>query len=103
VGFQNRAQVADLRVLLRLRSCDWQHRGLVMVRMLYLMLVRLAGWMALLAVACASAPAPLTATEPTGPERSPPAASAEATSPGRQLVRRNAPMAAMESSCVVIV
>jgi len=60
VGFQNRAQVADLRVLLRLRSCDWQHRGLVMVRMLYLMFVRLAGWMALLAVACASAPAPLT-------------------------------------------
>jgi len=31
-----------------------------MVRMLYLMFVRLAGWMALLAVACASAPAPLT-------------------------------------------
>jgi hypothetical protein len=60
VGFQNRAQVADLRVLLPLRSCDRQHRGLVMVRMLYLMFVRLAGWMALLAVACASAPAPLT-------------------------------------------
>jgi hypothetical protein len=31
-----------------------------MVRMLYLMFVRMAGWMALLAVAWASAPAPLT-------------------------------------------
>src|SRR5271165_4087979 len=36
------------------------------------------------------------ATEPTAPDRSAGPASAEPASPGRQLLRRNAPMAAME-------
>jgi hypothetical protein len=27
--------------------CAWQHRGLATLRMLYLIFVRLAGWMAL--------------------------------------------------------
>lgn len=40
--------MADLRVRLQSGSWDWQHRGLMTVRMLYLMFVRLAGWMALL-------------------------------------------------------
>ena len=39
----------DLRVHLRRWSCVWQHRGLVMVWMLYLMFVRLVGWLALFA------------------------------------------------------
>ena len=43
VGSPNGALVADLRVRLRQWSCGWQHRGLVMVRMLYLMFVRLDG------------------------------------------------------------
>jgi hypothetical protein len=42
-------QVADLRVRLQHRSGGWQHRGLVTLRMLYLIFVRLAGWMVLLA------------------------------------------------------
>jgi hypothetical protein len=42
--------------------------------------------------------------EPTAPQRPAGPAVAEATSPrGCQLLPRNAPMAAMESSCVVIV
>jgi hypothetical protein len=59
VGFQNGAQGADLWV--RLRSCSWdrQHRRLVTVRMLYLVFVRLAGWMALLARSAASKDAEL--------------------------------------------
>jgi hypothetical protein len=40
-------------------ACDWQYRGLVMVRMLYLMFVRLARWMALLASSAASKDAEL--------------------------------------------
>src|SRR5215470_6005387 len=59
VGFQNGVEVAGLRVRLRQWSCGWQHRGLVMVRMLYLMFVRLAGWMALLARSAASKEAEL--------------------------------------------
>ena len=39
----------DLLVHLRRWSCVWQHRGLVMVWMLYLMFVRLVGWLALFA------------------------------------------------------
>jgi len=35
-------------------ACDWQHRGLVTVRVLYLMFVRLTSWMALLARSAAS-------------------------------------------------
>lgn len=40
--------MVDLQVFLRW-SRGWQYRGLVTVRMLYLIFVRLAGWMALLA------------------------------------------------------
>src|SRR5690242_7756483 len=31
------------------KPCGWKHRGLVTLRMLYLIVVRLAGWMALVA------------------------------------------------------
>jgi len=59
VGFQNGAHRADLWVRLRSCSWDWQHRRLVTVRMLYLVFVRLAGWMALLARSSASKDAEL--------------------------------------------
>ena len=51
--FQNGAFVADLQVFLRWWSSSWQDRGLVTVRMLYLMFVRLAGLVALPAAAAA--------------------------------------------------
>jgi len=59
VGFQNGASFADLRVRLRQWSCEWQHRELVTVRMLYLMFVRLVGWLMLLARSSASKDAEL--------------------------------------------
>jgi len=46
-------------VCLRSWSCGWQHCRLVMVRMLYLMFVRLTGWVALLARSAASKDAEL--------------------------------------------
>jgi putative transposase len=59
VGFQNGAYVSDLQVRLRCWLCGWHHRGLVTVRMLYLIFVRLTGWMALLARSAASKDAEL--------------------------------------------
>jgi len=51
--------VADLRVRLLCWPCGWQHRGLVTVRMLYLIFVRMTGWMALVARSAASKDAEL--------------------------------------------
>ena len=46
--------MADLRVFLLRWPRGWQDRGLVTERMLYLILIRMVGWMALLA-RCAAA------------------------------------------------
>ena len=54
LGFQNGAWLADLRVFLLRWPRGWQDRGLVTERMLYLILIRMVGWMALLA-RCAAA------------------------------------------------
>jgi hypothetical protein len=48
VGPKTGAWVADLRVLLLRWRPGSQHPGLVTIRMLYLIFVRLTGWMALL-------------------------------------------------------
>jgi hypothetical protein len=58
----------DLQVRLRQWSYDWEHRGLVTVRMLYLMFVHLAGWMVLLARSSASKDAelPVLGVQPHG-------------------------------------
>jgi hypothetical protein len=52
-------QVVDLRVFLRWWLRGWRYRGVVTVRMLYRIFVRLAGWMALLARSAASKDAEL--------------------------------------------
>ena len=51
--------MADLRVCQPRWPLGWQDRGLVTVRMLYLIFVRLAGWIALLARSAASKDAEL--------------------------------------------
>jgi hypothetical protein len=51
--------VADLRVCLPCRLRGWQRRGFVTARMLYLIFVRLTGWMTLVARSTASKDAEL--------------------------------------------
>jgi hypothetical protein len=76
VGFQNGVWLADLWVRLRRGSCGWQHRGLVTLRMLYLMFVRLTGWLTLIARSSASKDAELLVLR----QLSVPSASARCTS-----------------------
>ena len=58
-GFPNGAQGTDLRVCLTCLPPGWQDRRLVTVPMLYLVFIRLTGWMALLGRSSASKDAEL--------------------------------------------
>jgi hypothetical protein len=69
--------VSDLQVFLRRWQSGWQNREFVTVRMLYLVFVRLAVWMALLARSASSKDAELPPAAP-GLNLRPPSAAGSA-------------------------